>query len=402
MDFDYDLFEQTLQEHPWLLDDAPTFDMGSEKRAAVNKGNHYGIPNGARDAAQDTFPYFPHTHNILKSRQFEIHGCLYHETTCATCAAPLDLSEEDIYIKDPYIFCTRSKAANHLPFQCLPGCGLKFKTLKELRLHSAESGHNVFRCPFSNCASTFSGLAFNQVQDHVKTSHGDAEYMCAECGDECGSRPRLNTHGECKMHSAYTCRYPDCDSTAAQFGDLLRHQACHKEDVPRYPCPRCPTPSSSMLLHRCKIPADLSRRYQGNNGFKRKDHLQQHLRGYHGIVSKARYDGLIYGSPFRCLRGDCAGYRKAKEQNLRSLHDLTEHMRTQHGSSTYICTKPSCERVGMNGFGTKKELQVHIKKDHPSPFQCPHPGCGRVGSNGWLRERDMQKHITKFHTTSEV
>lgn len=153
-----------------------------------------------------------------------------------------------------------------------------------------------------------------------------------------------------------------------------------------------------MLLHQCETPADLSR-YQGNNGFKRNDHLQQHLRGYHGIVSEARYDGLIYGSPFRCLRGDC--YRKAAEQNLRSLHELTEHMWTEHNSSVFECEKQSCERVGMNGFSTKKELQVHVKKDHPSPFQCPHAGCGRVGSNGWLRERDMKKHIAKFHSISE-
>ncbi|PQE05908.1 AMP-binding enzyme protein [Rutstroemia sp. NJR-2017a BVV2] len=391
-DFDFDfeldlaLFGQTEQQHPGPLDDLPTSDMGSEKRAG-----HVLLCIRAQDAAQDTvllgsqginFPYFSHTHNILRSRQCHIHSYLYHETTCATCAAPLDLSEADLYIKDPHAFCTRSRAPDHLSFQCLPGCGLKFNTLKDLRQHSSENGHYVFCCPFPNCASRFSGGASTDVRDHVKTSHRDDTYTCAECGDENISRPQLDYHGSGHGHSAYICRYPNCDSTAAQFADLVRHQACHKKDVPRYPCPHC-------------------RSYRGNNGFKRKDHLQQHIRGYHKIEATVTHTGDIGTSPFCCRFTECKRWGVYHEQNLRSLEDLTEHMRAQHSSSAYICNKPSCERVGMNGFGTKKDLQVHVKKDHPSPFQCPHPGCGRVGSNGWLRERDMKKHVTKFHSISE-
>ncbi|KAM3076443.1 hypothetical protein ACMFMG_007259 [Clarireedia jacksonii] len=151
----------------------------------------------------------------------------------------------------------------------------------------------------------------------------------------------------------------------------------------------------TLVLTACQwtVPANL-RRYRGNNGFKRKDHLRQHISGYHKI--EAPHVGDIGNSRFRCRLQVCRW--KYREQNLRSLDDLTEHMRTQHNSSAYVCDKPSCERVGQNGFGTKKDLQAHIKKDHPSPFQCPHPGCGRVGSNGWLREKDMKKHIAKFHT----
>jgi general transcription factor IIIA len=161
-------------------------------------------------------------------------------------------------------------------------------------------------------------------------------------------------------------------------------------------CPIYEHLSSTMLLCPCEVSANLGR-YRGNNGFKRKDHLRQHIIGYHKI--EATYSGDISRSPFLCVSQDCGW--KSSEQNLRSLEDLTEHMLAQHNSSAYICEKESCERVGMNGFATKKDLQAHIKKDHPSPFQCPHPGCGRVGSNGWLRKRDMQKHIVKFHSINE-
>lgn len=181
------------------------------------------------------------TRTILRSRQCHIHGCLYHETTCATCTAPLDLSEADLYIKDPHIFCTRSRAPNHPPFQCLSDCGLRFNTLKDLDLHSAESGHDVFRCPFPNCVSRFSGDMLAVIRYHLKISHGDAKYMCAECGVGHEKRTLLDAHGLREGHSAYACQHSGCNSTAAQFADLVRHQACHKKDVPRYPCPRCPS-----------------------------------------------------------------------------------------------------------------------------------------------------------------
>jgi general transcription factor IIIA len=176
---------------------------------------------------------------MLRSRQFNAHGCLYHETACATCASPLDLSEVDLYIKNPNIFCTRSRASGHLPLQCLSGCGLKFSTLKDLRQHSSENGHDVLHCPFPNCESRFSGYASTDLKDHVKIFHGDEKRMCMECGYEHTERTMIDWHGVHRGHSAYVCRYPDCDSTAAQFADLVRHQACHKKDVPRYPCPHC-------------------------------------------------------------------------------------------------------------------------------------------------------------------
>ncbi|TGO88979.1 hypothetical protein BPOR_0131g00180 [Botrytis porri] len=139
-------------------------------------------------------------------------------------------------------------------------------------------------------------------------------------------------------------------------------------------------------------------RYRGRNGFKRKDHLRQHIRNYHKI--EINHTGNIYESPFLCTYANCQDYDAMYRQDLRSLDDLTQHMLTEHNSSAFFCNKVSCDRVGPNGFDTKKLLQDHIKKEHPSPFQCTHPGCDRVGSKGWLRERDQKKHMLQKHGIS--
>ncbi|KAF4613434.1 hypothetical protein G7Y89_g15452 [Cudoniella acicularis] len=102
--------------------------------------------------------------------------------------------------------------------------------------------------------------------------------------------------------------------------------------------------------------------YRGKNGFKRKDHLRQHIRNYHHI------------------------------KDVRINEDEPD---------SYDCPFEGCDRVGVNGFSDKKLMKLHLKKDHISPFQCPQPGCNRIGTNGWQRQIDMLKHMKKAHATSQ-
>jgi general transcription factor IIIA len=102
-------------------------------------------------------------------------------------------------------------------------------------------------------------------------------------------------------------------------------------------------------------------RYRGDNGFKRKDHLRQHIRNYHHID-----DDVI-----------------STDQEQVTI--------------SFNCPREGCGRIDMNGFESKKLLTVHLKKDHPSPFQCSEIGCHRIGTNGWLRRTDMIKHMKKAH-----
>ncbi|TGO38135.1 hypothetical protein BHYA_0081g00310 [Botrytis hyacinthi] len=305
-------------------------------------------------------------------------GLTYPNTTCATRSSELDTSELALYTKDQEIFCTKSKAHNHPPLSSLQGCGLSFHTFKDLKEHCRITNHEALHCPFTGCFST--QIDSSKDKHHLEACHRSINLACHQCEDLFKDTATLDRHAHYNGHSAYICRYPDCESTAGRFSDLIRHQACHKKDVPRHPCPHCSV-------------------YRGNNGFKRKDHLRRHIRNYHKI--ETNYTGSIFYSPFCCKHVKCRrNYAAMGSQDLRSLNDLTQHMLTEHNSSAFICGKASCDRVGRNGFDTKKLLQDHIKKVHPSTFQCTHPGCDRVGSKGWLRERDQKKHMFQKHGIS--
>jgi general transcription factor IIIA len=97
-----------------------------------------------------------------------------------------------------------------------------------------------------------------------------------------------------------------------------------------------------------------------DHGFKRKDHLRQHIRNYHHIEA------------------DSLGL---------NVEDAVGQ----------FCPFDDCDKSGLNSFENEKLLKAHLKKEHPSPYQCSYPGCGRIGTKGWMRKRDMVKHMKKVH-----
>lgn len=296
---------------------------------------------------------------------------LYTRETCATCDAPLDAAEQLFnFCGVINIYCTRSKAASHLPLVCdLEGCGLKFRTLHDLKRHVGITSHKSLCCAIPGCDQRVNVQGYHHLLDH-----GPMKYSCAQCGEVFDVKYSLDFHGEYTMHAAYVCKYPDCGSESTRIADLHRHQLAHKVNVPRHPCPHC-------------------RNYRGSNGFKRKDHLRQHIRNYHHIEDAGNQSG---SSHFACRDKACK-YDNGGAFALKTLEQLTDHMVQSHGSSPYVCQDKSCDRVLMNGFETDKLLKLHLKKDHPSAFQCSYPGCDRVGTKGWIRERDMVKHMKKVH-----
>ncbi|TEY67138.1 hypothetical protein BOTCAL_0129g00100 [Botryotinia calthae] len=383
MDGSYNLSPEDITDESWqeFVDwhFANPVDLGTEKRAKQG-GKSSSSDSTPDDVSKNNARL---THDLLlalltnNSQGRYGAGYTYPNTTCATCSSELDTSELALYTQEQKIVCTKSKALNHPPLSCVQDCGLKFHILKDLEKHCRITNHEALRCPIPGCFAACNDSY--QGKYHLRTHHGATKLACHQCGDLFDSRGQLDYHALRSGHSAYNCRYPDCESTAGRFSDLIRHQARHKKDVPRHPCPHCRT-------------------YRGNNGFKRKDHLRQHITNFHKI--EPNHIGWIGSSPFRCKHFNCQGYNVMIRQNLRSLDDLTQHMLTEHNSSAFTCDKMSCDRVGLNGFDTKKLLQDHIKKEHPSPFQCTHPGCDQVGSEGWLREKDQKKHMLKKHGIS--
>jgi general transcription factor IIIA len=163
---------------------------------------------------------------------------IYINTTCASCNAPLDNSEQLLNIEDANLYCSRNSSANHLSVSC-EKCNKKYPSLRELKLHTTESHYLVkgtFRCAVQGCAKFF---FYNTVNDHFQRYHPNIKYYCAQCGTGFDTEADLDRHGEGTMHAPYKCRYPGCASEPTRIGDLHRHQLKHKKIVPRHPCPHC-------------------------------------------------------------------------------------------------------------------------------------------------------------------
>ena len=140
-------------------------------------------------------------------------------------------------IKDYDLYCTRSRARDHLPLECAqPFCGLKFRDLKELKNHCHMSMHGTFCCAVLGCDEP---LLDYEVYWHFERHHGNLQYYCAQCGSGFKRLSMLDRHASQSLHVAYVCEYPDCGSESARICDLNRHLLTHKINVPRHPCPHC-------------------------------------------------------------------------------------------------------------------------------------------------------------------
>jgi general transcription factor IIIA len=232
--------------------------------------------------------------------------------------------------------------------------------LAELAIHAIAEGHPSLCCTVPGCTELSFGYAKASDVNHYRIAHGELKYECAQCGLLFDTTVLLDEHGGETMHNAYVCQYPGCKSESTRFNDLIRHQLTHMKNSPRHSCPHCHT-------------------YRGNNGFRRKDHLQQHIRNYHHIGELEQFH--------LCLLCN----------NFLTLDKLTDHFRHQHNSLPFFCPHKLCDRVGMNGFETERLKKAHLKKYHPSEFQCSEPGCDRAGTKGWMRKRDMVKHMKNAH-----
>jgi uncharacterized Zn-finger protein len=154
----------------------------------------------------------------------------------------------------------------------------------------------------------------------------------------------LEEHAYAKDHAAILCPQEECGSAFSRYDVFKRHLLRHQEDVKRHSCKYC-------------------KKYRGNNEFKRKDHLVQHLRNFHHIGEDEAKEGSWSSYPHQ----DCTAYRHVS-------------------------------RFNDAPFKRTSELTTHMKKVHnESPFPCPILGCDRVNGKGYFRRRDLIKHKQKKH-----
>ncbi|KAK5636508.1 hypothetical protein RRF57_012220 [Xylaria bambusicola] len=190
-------------------------------------------------------------------------------------------------------------------------------------------------------------------------SWDDSTIACAECNETFEDETSLIKHGKYRKHSPYAC---SCGVKFARADVLSRHIKGFLKESAQYQCPFC-------------------KRHRGKQAFRRRDHLVQHLRGYHKMDSEEINNFLPSDSkrPSRqllsCPYNDCAAYR---DDAFRAM--------------------PWKEQFEGRPFQKQSEYNEHMRKVHEdSAFSCPVDGCDRVGAKGYMREKDLIKHHADKH-----
>ncbi|TLD29610.1 hypothetical protein E2P81_ATG05904 [Venturia nashicola] len=244
----------------------------------------------------------------------------------------------------------------------LSSCGSLFtedshtRTGNSRRHLESTHGHPRFECEL--CKASYNRA--DNLTHHVRKHHpeqlkrpckrrrakDDAQSLiCAECRLPFQS---LEAHAKAMNHRAFSCGFENCSSSFGRRDLLLRHELTHTDET-NYPCPHCD-------------------KYSGENGFKRKDHLQQHLSNFH---NKELY-------PKFCDHTDCQVKAIAVPQKaFESMKEYRTHLREVHDQTPFPCDWPGCERKGRKGYSRERDLEAH-KKTHQQAITplCTPPDNG--------------------------
>ncbi|KAI1113327.1 hypothetical protein F5Y14DRAFT_442013 [Nemania sp. NC0429] len=180
-----------------------------------------------------------------------------------------------------------------------------------------------------------------------------------------------------------------CGKQFTRLHTLQRHiQATRKHVLPEYPCSKCTA-------------------YQGRRGFKRKDHLVQHLRAFH------KYDNdrlAAFSAPHKhqrlnipvCHIKSCEYYRDPKFRELPigqqednrpfdKQSEYTAHMKNEHNWSPYPCKVPGCGKYDGKGFFNPTALENHCQNNHPESAMA-----------ALIAQKDFVKHVTCEYCTKSL
>ncbi|KAI1358506.1 hypothetical protein F5Y08DRAFT_321672 [Xylaria arbuscula] len=202
-------------------------------------------------------------------------------------------------------------------------------------------------CPFGDC--TFTCSSESALREHTNSLHA-------------GQHRVLSRSPPFKCH---------CGKQFARLYTLERHvQSAAKGIVPDYPCPECVA-------------------YQGNNGFKRKDHIIQHFRFFHkydddqlrGLFPVPFYMGhrtivqICHFETCEYYRGlefaDMSTEQQKQNRPFNKLSEYTMHMKQEHNWSPYPCQVHGCDKVDGKGYFSTSTLGKHYEQKHPGSNRTP-------------------------------
>ena len=287
-------------------------------------------------------------------------------------------------------------------------CGECFHSKSQIEAHAILHKHSAFECNAIGCNARF--VLFNEFDAHCQHPHvaghlrlGTSTPMdCVECQASFRSKGDLHRHAKERQHRPYGC---ECGALFSRLDVFYRHLESVDESDPKYPCKYC-------------------RRHRGTEGFRRRDHLMQHIRNYHHHEadeadetttrpSSKPKSRLRYSFPV-CSHPECPLYRdetfkqlprsvQLEKKPFSSLSGYTKHMREEHNECSFPCDVAGCNRVGRRGYFREKDFMKHRKEQHPDapPYhpskrdvrhRCTIPGCGRS-----LNQSSISDHYRFVH-----
>jgi hypothetical protein len=205
--------------------------------------------------------------------------------------------------------------------------------------------HAIKKCGIQFCS--FRYVTAQDGKQHMQNMHHGMT-SCDQCQEVFMSTWDLEQHASDFGHTAFICKQEDCEKGFTRPDTYNRHRRTHQEDARRFPCKYC-------------------KKYRGKNGFKRKDHLTQHVRNYHHIGEDEAF--LDYDRRW-CPKADCIKSNPSGKLDLstprafQSSKKWIDHMRTEHDESKFSCPQPGCDRVNGKGYFRKNDLRTHLRKVH--------------------------------------
>lgn len=153
-----------------------------------------------------------------------------------------------------------------------PGCLRVFETSLERKEHAKLAGHRPYRCECGQLDSnkafllrhiTHANRAASKSIGHTQAAFKEL-HTCAEegCRRVCSNGRKLQEHAKVTGHKAYQCVCGKCFSKLCSLG---RHLDESRDDGEgKYKCPNC----------------------KSVRGFKRLNHLEQHLHAWHRVTDE--------------------------------------------------------------------------------------------------------------------
>ncbi|KAF6821340.1 CROL alpha [Colletotrichum sojae] len=284
-------------------------------------------------------------------------------------------------------------------------CGEDQNSEWRLQWPAKDRRHRAFRCRFAGCKERF--IFLDECYDHERRPHienhgrveTDHPLACVECQAGFRTKAKLEQHANEAQYSPFACM---CGKKFARLDVLNRHLDSLGDGMPKYPCSFC-------------------KKYRGKDGFRRRDHLLQHIRGYHKFEAEDKIGEILpsrrgkHRIPPVCPHRGCFFYRDdsfkemtAEEQKkikpFETQSEHTKHMKMVHDFTPFPCTVLACSKTGKKGYTREKDLINHRRKEHPEVgeympkirdvmMSCLHPGC-----DAKLSPNSMANHIYWKHT----